>query len=797
MDKLQMLQESSGQGGSGSEPSLVPVPEPRHKNINYSDSDTDEHITSGRAARRPGVKPKLKAEPVSLIYTELGTKSQDSVEYQLELGQLAPEGMSFVPWTALKKYPFTYIGHGNRQKVKGAHLLACGPDADQRQVCECFFDGGKISNAPWDFFYIYRGPSDLNLQPILLVPTEQVETFLARINQTLNIGLTVPSGGANGTFQVTFTNDGTPQPRYLGNSIDSKMAETLRNNVPPHYYKLNGELGAVGTPSDRSLAAFRAKIELMTIAQKGKKTASKEKQKRERIEKQQAWHHSIKRIQRYLGLRVSSSGRLAAIRENLPGNNGGECNKFDAAVQAALAKLPPSALFDAENPAPYTPEGSVVFVCVDVEAYERNSRLITEIGISTLDSLDLISLVPGEGGVEWMKKIRARHFRIRDHKHLKNGDFVAGCADRFDDSEFISLKDAPQVVASCFKPPFSNPDEADFDQELPKRNIVLVGHDVGADIAFLQSVGYDVTNLSNLLELVDTAVMWRYLKRELNPRNLASILAELGIIGWNLHNAGNDAAYTLQAMVAIAIKHIDDKQKKRETREKEKRDRITESVKEATEAAVEKEEGWSSGGENSDGGAPVRVSPQRFKVKKYQTRERNNPPTSSVNSRGPWEPVPPSEANTTWGTNNSTWASVSQRGEENGTWGPHPKPTTQWAKNAQYSNQWGVNKNINNKLGEPPAAPKPGLPHLSAVAQTFTSSSTGRDRSGPWRSGSAPTPAPVPPPRLMAGTAKLEKLMNSTSISKEPAVATDGNTDASRTPEATPKWVILEDNIQK
>jgi hypothetical protein len=78
------------------------------------------------------------------------------------------------------------------------------------------------------------------------------------------------------------------------------------------------------------------------------------------------------------------------------------------------------------------------------------------------------------------------------------------------------------------------------------------------------------------LETADTAFMWRYLKRETNPRNLGSILAELGIIGWNLHNAGNDAVYTLQAMVAIAIKHIEEKQKAKEVREQEKKVRMTE-----------------------------------------------------------------------------------------------------------------------------------------------------------------------------------------------------------------------------
>jgi len=60
---------------------------------------------------------------------------------------------------------------------------------------------------------------------------------------------------------------------------------------------------------------------------------------------------------------------------------------------------------------------------------------------------------------------------------------------------------------------------------------------------------------------VDTADMWKYLKKEIQPTKLANILHELGLEGWNLHNAGNDAVYTVQAMLGTAIKHITDKKK--------------------------------------------------------------------------------------------------------------------------------------------------------------------------------------------------------------------------------------------
>lgn len=137
--------------------------------------------------------------------------------------------------------------------------------------------------------------------------------------------------------------------------------------------------------------------------------------------------------------------------------------------------------------------------------------------------------------------------------------------------------------------------------------------------------------------------MWRALKREVNPRSLITILGELGIIGWNLHNAGNDAVYTLQAMLGIACKHLVDRKIERKEKDKLKKDRISEyvtyqllflqfpssilhvpsldtiltyqtnrAVKEAVELAYEREEGWSSDG--SDGGD--RITPEKAEAQK-------------------------------------------------------------------------------------------------------------------------------------------------------------------------------------
>jgi hypothetical protein len=201
---------------------------------------------------------------------------------------------------------------------------------------------------------------------------------------------------------------------------------------PVGYFKLAGEPRVIENPSQASLIEFKAKIDLVTRLQRGKKMVNKEKQKAERVAKQQSWNKSIKRVQRYLGIRQASlASQTEAIRAGLQ-NSSLQWMDYVAAVQDAVAKLPPSKDLDVERLAPYNQEGSVVFVCVDVEAYERNTRQITEIGIATLDTKDIAKLNPGNGGVNWREMIRARHFRIREYRHLENSEFVNGCADKFE-----------------------------------------------------------------------------------------------------------------------------------------------------------------------------------------------------------------------------------------------------------------------------------------------------------------------------------------------------------------------------
>lgn len=252
-------------------------------------------------------------------------------------------------------------------------------------------------------------------------------------------------------------------------------------------------------------------------------------------------------------------------------------------------------------PAPYEFESNVIFISIDIECYERDKRKVTEIGVSTLDTMDLVDLSPGPHGENWFQKIRSRHFRIKEYTHLENRDFVHGCAGdfRFGKSEFISLADAPKVLATCFRPPYSATDsEVDHLRE-EKRTIVLVGHDFANDLRYMQRLGYDVTNLSNLHQrhpIADTQGLYRALWQQWDAVKLGAILEEAEIAPFGLHNAGNDAAYTMQALLAIVIKSAGERGSKaaEKVRRAANKNRIAEQARLAIQRALEEAEGWSS-----------------------------------------------------------------------------------------------------------------------------------------------------------------------------------------------------------
>jgi hypothetical protein len=364
---------------------------------------------------------------------------------------------------------------------------------------------------------------------LVLVRESQVDTLLGEINSRLKLGLKITASQRREGFISRFPDHPDCRPRYLGRSCSRDDYDNMLRNAPDSSFRPAGE-PSQGPPDSGTLEQFKKMMEELWDVQKKKKdNASRAKRQQDRMGKQMSMVDQFKRSQRYLGLRSAE-----AVRQN-----------------GTLQTIDPS------FPAPFAFEKSAVFVCVDVESYERAHYKITEIGIATLDTRDLVGVAPGEDGVAWRQKIKGRHFRINENRHLVNHEFVPGHPDGFDfgESTFIDLKDAPVRVAACFNPPFglhaSNTDVDDISNLLQtldlseKRNIIFLGHDTLGDVRYLQQLGYDPMKVENIIEAMDTAKIYQAWRRDSQPTSLGRILVDFDIIGWKLHNAGNDAMYTV------------------------------------------------------------------------------------------------------------------------------------------------------------------------------------------------------------------------------------------------------------
>lgn len=399
---------------------------------------------------------------------------------------------------------------------------------------------------------------DHTTAPILLIPKTEVQAFFREITIKTGFYLPFPDVTSTPGFDIGFQMEGEPRPRYLGQLTSNVGLPDLQNAIPTENTTPEEPLAL----DDRSFAAFRKKLEFAVLAGQNSNRAQKEKKKKERVLQKGRWCAQLKRTQCYLGLRPKVVARLEDFDSD-PNATWEESRAAEEAYKMAAAiNLPP---LDPTKPAPYPFNLKVVFVCVDIEVHETNSRKVTEVGISTLDTADLVSRPLGEGGTDWKKQMRCRHFRVADYAYIVNKRFVTGCPDKFmpdfGTSEWISVNEIPEVVAACFRPPYSKPGHytphptkledcprfgskiqpLTSSEECAKRNIILVGHDIRSDISYLRSIGYDVSNLSNVLEAVDTIDLWRAWKHEQQAPKLGNVLLELDLSGWHLHNAVSTA----------------------------------------------------------------------------------------------------------------------------------------------------------------------------------------------------------------------------------------------------------------
>lgn len=194
-----------------------------------------------------------------------------------------------------------------------------------------------------------------------------------------------------------------------------------------------------------------------------------------------------------------------------------------------------------------------IIVAIDIEAFERNHNKITEIGVTSFD-LRTLGAIPEGGHVPtWLQNSQSRHFRIKEHNDLVNKRYVQDCAHRFDfgRSEMINVRQIKDALTKLLK---VQDGYTLFNQ--PKyRSVILVGHAFNNETMYMRnSLDFDADALGTIIGTIDTQVVAPRYKNQLIGLERLLNREELKLEPVNLHNAGNDAAYTFAILLLLAVR---------------------------------------------------------------------------------------------------------------------------------------------------------------------------------------------------------------------------------------------------
>ncbi|KZV76094.1 hypothetical protein PENSPDRAFT_570434 [Peniophora sp. CONT] len=184
-----------------------------------------------------------------------------------------------------------------------------------------------------------------------------------------------------------------------------------------------------------------------------------------------------------------------------------------------------------------------VWCAIDVESYEYEHTTLTELGYS-------IQRWENEEPVH-----ENGHLCVKEAWRLRNGKYVPDAREKYDygASEILPRTDFREKIRALI-------------ESLKQYGAVfLIFHDAASDIQYLLDDKYKINaslpNLSYLLPdkckdglyCVDTCDLWGALEGiPQDKRKLEHICRELGLKPQNMHNAGNDAYFTLGALRAMA-----------------------------------------------------------------------------------------------------------------------------------------------------------------------------------------------------------------------------------------------------
>ncbi|KAI3405152.2 hypothetical protein KGF56_002108 [Candida oxycetoniae] len=188
-----------------------------------------------------------------------------------------------------------------------------------------------------------------------------------------------------------------------------------------------------------------------------------------------------------------------------------------------------------------------ILMSFDVEAWEKDTNIVTEIGVAIYDPK-----LGGGMGFGIVPTIFQIHTRIRESLELKNGEYVPDHVDNFNGGVTLVLgQDETGIFLQSLIDFFFGTDQPQKEMQYISRSY-LVGHGLKGDIKWLTMLGVKLPE--NILT-IDTSELMKVTHGQ-SPVGLARALNYLDIPHNFLHNAGNDAYYTLLLALKLCDPYV-------------------------------------------------------------------------------------------------------------------------------------------------------------------------------------------------------------------------------------------------
>jgi hypothetical protein len=140
---------------------------------------------------------------------------------------------------------------------------------------------------------------DKRREPLIFVPTAQLAQLLRNINSELGLNLKIPENKPGELFEIRFEN--FPYPRFLGKVQNEQTYHEFKRALGSWREDLS-ELKVEG------MRLFKEKINRIYDSIKPPTSKKNDEGRRlKMITRQKGWSQTIKRVQRYLGLRQRSN----------------------------------------------------------------------------------------------------------------------------------------------------------------------------------------------------------------------------------------------------------------------------------------------------------------------------------------------------------------------------------------------------------------------------------------------------------------------------------------------------------